>query len=65
MVSGTHRGYQLADDSIGLFVNFKMVFQTKDKSEARKFLRRLVDEAPNEFKKDYRFQEHYLHRALE
>lgn len=41
-----HRGYQLANDSIGIFLNFDLVLNTTSKPEARALIARLVADAP-------------------
>lgn len=45
-VKGEHRGYNKASDSIGVFLNFKMVGEFKDTASAEALLRKLLREAP-------------------
>ncbi len=61
---GSYRGYQLADDAICLFINFKQVFKTKDKSEAKSRLIKIIAASPPEFVKNFTETEHYLYKGL-
>ena len=45
-VKGEHRGYQIADDSICVFLNFKQLGEFKDKASAIKLIEKLLLEAP-------------------
>jgi hypothetical protein len=44
--SGVHKGYQLADDHIYIFLNFKQIKKTKSYSEAEETIIHLLREAP-------------------
>lgn len=44
--SGEHRGYQVAEDNIYVFLNFKQVMKTKSYEEANGMINRLLREAP-------------------
>ena len=45
-VGGAHRGYQLAEDNLWIFLNFEKVLVTKSREEARAKIRELLDNAP-------------------
>ena len=59
-VKGEHRGYQINEDSIGVFLNFKLVLETKHRAEAQKKLDKLIEECPPEFKKEFEEFREYL-----
>lgn len=59
-VSSKHRGFQIHEDSIGIFINFEMVLETKDKELAKRFLKNLIKKVPEEFKKEYEQFKEYL-----
>lgn len=45
-VSSPHRGYHKAEDSIGVFLNFKMVGEFKEVQSAKQLLQKLIEDAP-------------------
>ena len=45
-VGSAHRGYQLAEDNLWIFLNFEKVLVTTSKDEARAKIRELLDNAP-------------------
>jgi|GEM_PF-5142405 len=53
--SNEHKGFQTAKDSIGVFLNFKMVLETKDAKEAQNKLNYLLEQSPvkMDFLKEY------------
>ena len=59
-VGGLHKGYQEAKDSIGVFVNYKLVFETRSKEEARKFIKNLLGKVPKELSKEFEEFKDYL-----
>ena len=52
-VSGVHRGYQESKDTIGVFLNFKLLNEFKEKNGALKLVRELVEKAPPNAKTDF------------
>lgn len=64
-VSSKHKGYQDAKDSIGIFVNYEMVFETKEKTIASRYIMRLIESAPKELKSEFEEFKHYLLMAIE
>ena len=59
-VGNEHRGFQILEDSIGIFINYKMVLETKDKELARRFVNNLIKKVPEEFRKEYEQFKEYL-----
>lgn len=59
-VSGEHKGYQLPEDDIGIFLNYKLLHRTKNKEEAKRFVDRLIGEAPKELKSEFEQLVEYL-----
>ena len=51
-VGGQHRGYQVKEDAIHIFLNFEKIAEVKTKSEAVSTINKLVQCCPSEFKKD-------------
>lgn len=45
-MKGEHRGYQKSTDSIGVFLNFKLMGDFKDTQSAEALIRKLLREAP-------------------
>lgn len=64
-VGGESKGYQTSNDSIGIFVNYEMVFETKVKEEANRFIVRLLNKVPDELRKEFEQFKHYLLDAIE
>lgn len=64
-VGGEHKGYQDADDSIGIFINYKMVFETKIKEEATRYIQKLVEQSPTELREHLVEFQHYLLEAVD
>jgi hypothetical protein len=58
--SPDHRGYQLPNDDIGIFLNYQQIARTKSKDEAVKILESLLEDAPGDVLKE----QDYLFRAL-
>lgn len=54
---GAHKGFQEARDSIGVFLNFALIEEFKDKSSALNLVYKLIKECPKEGIAD--FQAHY------
>ena len=48
-----HRGYQLKEDAIHIFLNFEKVAVVKSKSEAVSILNRLIQNCPKESLSDF------------
>ena len=63
-VGKEYKGYQESKDSIGLFVNYEMVFETKIKEEAYSRMLNLLKNIPAELKKEFEEFEHYLLDAI-
>lgn len=63
-VGGQHKGYQDNKDSIGLFVNYELVFETKVKQEAYKYMENLISKVPKELSKEFEEFKHYLLNAI-
>ena len=64
LVGGSHKGYQESKDSIGIFLNFKLVAEYKNKGEARAKIKKMLEEVPKELKKEFDEFQDYLYRAL-
>jgi hypothetical protein len=47
-IGGIHRGYQVRDDAIHIFLNFKKVAVVKSKAEAVGILNKLIRSCPPE-----------------
>lgn len=52
-VGTEHRGYQVKDDAIYVFLNFKKVGIFKSRSEALALVQKLIDDCPKQCKKDF------------
>ena len=63
-ITTEHRGYNITKDSIGVFLNYKLVGETKSKAEALKMVEALIEKAPLEAKRDLTEQKYYLTDAL-
>lgn len=48
LLSPAHRGYQLPEDDIGIFLNYEIVARVKSKAEALKIIDELLKDAPGE-----------------
>ena len=48
-----HRGYQLKEDAIHIFLNFEKVVVARSKTEAVSTLDKLIQNCPLEAKKDF------------
>jgi len=63
-VSTKHRGYQLKEDSIQIYLNYVLILDTKNKQEAKNCLNRLMLECPKEAKREYEENGFVLVEAL-
>ena len=63
-VGGQHRGYQLKEDSIWIFLNFHKVAEVKSKAEAIGILRKLIANCPPEAKSTFVEFEEILFRNM-
>lgn len=62
--SAEHRGYQLKEDAIHIFLNFKKIAVARSRSEAVSIVRRLVEECPSEFQSDFDEYSEILFRSM-
>ena len=59
-----HRGYQLKEDSIWIFLNYQKVAEVKSKTEAIRILRKLIVDCPPEAKSTFAEFEELLFRNM-
>lgn len=52
-VGSEHKGYQLPEDDIGIFLNYKLLHRTKSREEANKLVDKLIGEAPKELLSEF------------
>lgn len=60
--SGLNEGESL--NEIGIYLNYKLIALSKTKNDAIEVLEKLVNECPNEAKKDYENYKELLFRSL-
>lgn len=63
-VGGQHRGYQVKEDAIHIFLNFKKVAVVKSRSEAVSTIRKLIQDCPSEAKSTFEEHEEILFRDV-
>lgn len=63
-VGGQHRGYQVKEDAIHIFLNFKKVAVVKSRSEAVSTIRKLIQGCPAEAKSTFDEYEEILFRDV-
>lgn len=63
-IKSEHKGYVVAKDSIGVFLNFNMVGDVKSKAEAARIIDRLIEESPTDTKKEFLLFKDYLTRVI-
>ena len=63
-IGGQHRGYQVPEDAIHIFLNFKKVAVVKSKAEAVNILNKLIQQCPAESKSDFDEYEEILFRNM-
>jgi len=63
-IGGQHRGYQVKDDAIHIFLNFKKVAVVKSRSEAVSALKKLILNCPPESKSDFEEYKEILFRQM-
>jgi hypothetical protein len=63
-IGGQHRGYQLKEDSIWIFLNYQKVAEVKSKAEAIGILRKLIKDCPPEAKSTFAEFEEILFRRM-
>ena len=61
---GKKPDFQVAEDSIHIFLNFDKVYQTKEKKKAIAKIRQLMKNIPKEFEKDFQELFYYLQENL-
>lgn len=59
-ISSEHRGYQTSEDDIGLFVNYELIYRTKNKEAFRRKVLEVLKQTPKEFKEEIEELKHYL-----
>lgn len=59
-ISSKHKGYQVDSDSIRVYLNRDNVIETKDRSRVIGIVRKLIAEAPREFKKEFEQFSEYI-----
>lgn len=64
LLSPAHRGYNLRDDDIGIFLNYEQKLRTKSKQEALEFVDKLIEGSPPEARRELNLHKDYLARAL-
>ena len=63
-ISNNHKGYQVREDAIHIFLNFKKVAVIRSRGEATSFLNKLIDNCPFECKKDFEEYKEILFRHI-
>lgn len=63
-VGGQHRGYQVKEDAIHIFLNFKKVATVKSRSEAVSILTKLIASCPKESLSDFEEFKEILFRDM-
>lgn len=64
LISPKHRGYDVKEDHIFIFLNYKQLYKTKSKKEALLYIDKLINETPSETKIELEFYKDYLLRAI-
>ena len=63
-IGGQHRGYQLKEDSIWIFLNYQKVAEVKSRAEAVGILRKLIVNCPPEAKSTFAEFEELLFKYM-
>lgn len=64
LISPKHKGYEIKEDHIFIFLNYKQLFKTKSKKDAILYIDKLINEAPVESKIELELHKDYLIRSI-
>lgn len=64
LISPKHRGYDIKEDHIYIFLNYNQLFKTKVKKEALSFIDKMINEAPIQVKADLHLYKDYLLKSI-
>ena len=65
IISPNHKGYDIKEDAIFIFLNYKQIFKTKNKKNAISFIEELINNISNlEIKNEFELCKEYLFKAI-